>query len=73
MEGSIGRERGNKKPGAHESGESHKEAAMTFSLPILRSIAEEVSGHRVLIKRGPGNRGPTECGTTREATSGMSS
>src|SRR5574337_1198250 len=32
-----------------------------------------VSGHRVLIKRGPGNRGPTECGTTHEATSGMSS
>src|SRR5574341_2254699 len=28
----------------------------------------EVSGHRVLIKRGPGNRGPTECGTTHEAT-----
>ena len=25
------------------------------------------------IKRGPGNRGPTECGTTHEATSGMSS
>ena len=33
----------------------------------------EVSGHRVLIKRGPGNRGPTECGTPHEATSGMSS
>ena len=33
----------------------------------------EVSGHRVLIKRGPGNRGPSECGTTHEATSGMSS
>src|SRR5574341_484336 len=33
----------------------------------------EVSGHRVLINRGPGNRGPTECGTTHEATSGMSS
>ena len=33
----------------------------------------EVSGHRVLIKRGPGNRGPTEGGTTHEATSGMSS
>ena len=33
----------------------------------------EVSWHRVLIKRGPGNRGPTECGTTHEATSGMSS
>ena len=31
------------------------------------------SGLRVLIKRGPGNRGPTECGTTHEATSGMSS
>ena len=24
----------------------------------------EVSGHRVLIKTGPGNRGPTDCGTT---------
>ena len=34
---------------------------------------EEVSGHRVLIKRGPGNRGPTECGTPHEATTGMSS
>ena len=33
----------------------------------------EVSGHPVLIKRGQGNRGPTECGTTHEATSGMSS
>src|SRR5574337_1491725 len=33
----------------------------------------EVSGHRVLIKRGPGNRCPTECGTTHEATSGMCS
>ena len=33
----------------------------------------EVSWHRVLIKTGPGNRGPTECGTTHEATSGMSS
>ena len=33
----------------------------------------EVSEHRVLIKSGPGNRGPTECGTTHEATSGMSS
>ena len=34
---------------------------------------EEVSGHRVLIKRAPGNRGPSERGTTHEATSGMSS
>ena len=32
----------------------------------------EVSGHWVLIKRGPGNRGPTECGTTHEATAGTS-
>ena len=31
------------------------------------------SGARVLIKRAPGNRGPSECGTTHEATSGMSS
>src|SRR5574342_429614 len=29
----------------------------------------EVSGHRVLIKRGPGNRGPTECGTTQDRKS----
>ena len=35
--------------------------------------AGSLSGHRVLIKMGPGNRGPTECGTTHEATSGMSS
>ena len=40
---------------------------------IHRVDFEEVSGHRVLIKRGPGNRGPSECGTTHEATSGMSS
>ena len=40
---------------------------------IHRREFGEVSGHRVLIKRGPGNRGPTECGTTHEATSGMSS
>src|SRR5574337_1848904 len=28
-----------------------------------------VSGHRVLIKRGPGNRGASQCGSTHEATS----
>ena len=33
----------------------------------------EVSGHRVLIKRGPGNRGTSQRGSTHEATSGMSS
>ena len=33
----------------------------------------EVSGHRVLTKRGPGNRGASQCGSTHEATSGMSS
>ena len=33
----------------------------------------EVSGHRVLIKRGPGNRGASQRGSTHEATSGMSS
>ena len=40
---------------------------------IHRVEFEAVSGHRVLIKTGPGNRGPSECGTTHEATSGMSS
>ena len=30
---------------------------------------EEVSGHRVLIKSGPGNRGLSACVTTHEATS----
>src|SRR5574341_1306907 len=35
---------------------------------IHRAEFEEVSGHRDLIKRGPGNRGPSECGTTHEAT-----
>ena len=33
----------------------------------------EVSGHRVLIKKGPGNRGASQYGSTHEATSGMSS
>ena len=40
---------------------------------IYRVEFDEVSGHRVLIKRGPGNRGPSECGTTHEATSPISS
>ena len=46
---------------------------MNYKKIIIRLEFGEVSGHRVLIKRGPGNRGPTECGTTHEATSGMSS
>ena len=33
----------------------------------------EVSGHRVLIKRGPGNQGASQRGSTHEATPGMSS
>ena len=40
---------------------------------IHRVEFEEVFGHRVLLKRGPGNRGPSQCGSTHEATSGMSS
>ena len=44
-----------------------------WSLLVQPLCVGEVSGHRVLMKRGPGNRGPTECGTTHEATSGMSS
>ena len=50
-----------------------KEEIKTQTHIIHRVEFEEVSGHRVLIKRGPGNRGPSECGTTHEATSGMSS
>ena len=33
----------------------------------------EVSGHRVLIKWRPGNHGALQCGSSHEATSGMSS
>ena len=62
------------------SGErSREDKGRTYSVRITsgynlhRVEFGEVSGHRVLIKRGPGNRGPTECGTTHEATSGMSS
>ena len=40
---------------------------------IHRVEFEEVSGHRVLIKRGLGNPGPSECGTIHEAISGISS
>ena len=40
---------------------------------IDRVAFEVVSGHRVLMKSGPGNRGPSECGTTHEATSRISS
>ena len=51
-----------------------REDALELRVDLIHSVEfGEVSGHRVLIKRGPGNRGPTECGTTHEATSGMSS
>ena len=36
-------------------------------------LAGSIFGRRVLIKRGPGNRSLSECGTTHEATSGISS
>ena len=36
---------------------------------IDRFAFKEVSRHRVLIKSGPGNRGPSECGTTHESPS----
>ena len=45
-----------------------KELGFEYGTPIC----VECSGGK-LIKRGPGNRGPSECGTTHEATSGMSS
>ena len=35
---------------------------------IHRFAFEEVSGHRVLIKSGPGNRGRSACGTTHVAS-----
>ena len=40
---------------------------------IYRVAFEDVSGHRVLIKSGPGNRGFLESGSTHEAMSGISS
>ena len=48
--------------------------ARGFSAPSCcaffhRVVFEEVSGHRVLIKSGPGNRGLSACVTTHEATS----
>ena len=39
---------------------------------IHRIAFEEGSGHRVLVKSGPGNCGLSECGTTHEATSRIS-
>ena len=43
------------------------------TLVAKRYLIDQWPQIRVLIKRGPGNRGPTECGTTHEATSAMSS
>ena len=40
---------------------------------IHRVVFEEVSGHRVLKKRRLENRGLSECDTTDEATSRISS
>ena len=40
---------------------------------IHRVAFEEVSGHRVLIKSEPGNWSLSECGTTHEAKSRISS
>ena len=40
---------------------------------IHRVAFEEVSGHRVLIKSGPRNQGPSEGVTTHETTSRISS
>ena len=40
---------------------------------IHRVAFEEVSGHRDLLKCGPGNRGLSACCTTHEATSRISS
>ena len=37
----------------------------------IMSNKSPLSGHRVLLKRGPGNRGASQCGSTHEATSGL--
>ena len=37
------------------------------------SAVKNLPAMQELKELGPGNRGPTECGTTQEATSGMSS
>ena len=42
-------------------------SAPSFCDFIHRVALEEVSGHRVLIKSGPGNQGLLECGTTHVA------
>ena len=51
---------------AHELGLVMSDEMIDKKLPlrvdcIHRLEFGEVSGHRGLIKRGPGNRGPTEC------------
>ena len=47
--------------------------SLMIAAGIHRVDFGEVSGHRVLLKRGPGNRGASQRGSTLEATSGMSS
>ena len=46
---------------------------MGKSREFLKKIKDIKQIFHGRVKRGPGNRGPTECGTTHEATSGMSS
>ena len=48
-------------------------SAPSFFDFIHTVVFEEVSGHQVLIKSGQGNRGLSECGTTHEAKSRISS
>ena len=41
----------------------------SFCAFVRRVAFEEVSGHRVLLKSGPGNRGISACDTTHDAMS----
>ena len=50
------------------------DVARTTHTPTVLVLRPQGAGISLaVIKRGPGNRGPSECGTTHEATSGMSS
>ena len=53
----------------HESEKSKRSCSVAHSCCafFLRVVFEEVSGHRVLIKSGPGNRGRSACGPTHVA------
>ena len=54
-----------------DSGQIHNIKTFDIAHKYKREI--NLAENKKNAKRGPGNRGPTECGTTHGATSGMSS